>query len=367
VKPSYAVRQAAAAGEDVARPRSARPEALSKRLEGDLDNIVMKAMRKEPQRRYATAEQLAEDLRRHRRGLPVIARPDTFGYRTGKWIRRNKPAVVIAVLLVAFAVGMIVQSIRVRRERDVAEAALASAEREATRAGKVSSFLEELFRISDPSESRGRQVTARELLEKGAQSIAQELSDQPEVQATLMHTMGSAYMGLGLYADAQKLFEQSLAIRRRVFGDVDHADLAESLNSMGSILFYRRQYDAAAERHREALEMRRRLYGEEHAAVAQSLHGLALATFNTGDHEGAERYFRQALEIRRRLPEPAIPDLLESLKRLAQVAKSRGEAEEEERLLREALDRGQGIEHPTMAADSRRCSSTGESSTEPKP
>ncbi len=124
VKPSTVVRRALETSdgeslttEQVSYRRSCRPEALKRRLKGDLDSIVLMAMRKDPRRRYASALELAEDLRRHRRGLPVIARPATLAYRAGKFVRRHKWGVAFAVLLTTFAVAMNVMSVRLERER----------------------------------------------------------------------------------------------------------------------------------------------------------------------------------------------------------------------------------------------------------
>src|ERR1044071_5472954 len=181
------------------------PVKLSKRIRGDLDNIVLMAMRKEPERRYVSAEQFAEDIRRHLEGLPVIARQDTFAYRASKFIGRNKIGVAVAVafLILALTATVLVinQSIRASRERDKAQ--------------RVSQFLVELFNVSDPGEARGNTVTAREILDKGAERIDRELADQPEVQATLMTTIGQVYVKLGLYDAALPLYEKAVETRRK--------------------------------------------------------------------------------------------------------------------------------------------------------
>jgi serine/threonine protein kinase len=139
--------------EFVSRTREGEPDKLRKRLAGDLDNIVLMALRKEPQRRYASVEQFAEDIRRHLEGLPVIARQSTLGYRMSKFIQRHKAAVaaaaVIAVLVIGFVATTIMQSARIARERD-------RAERERDKAARVSAFMVDLFRVSDPSEAKRR-------------------------------------------------------------------------------------------------------------------------------------------------------------------------------------------------------------------
>ncbi|HEY9231040.1 MAG TPA: serine/threonine-protein kinase, partial [Blastocatellia bacterium] len=214
--------------ETVSRPREGQPERLRRKLKGDLDNIILMALRKEAQRRYSSVEQFSEDLRRHLEGLPVIARKDTFAYRAGKFVSRNKVAASVAlafVLLLAVSLVIIVrQSVRAARERDKAQ--------------QVAQFLAEIFKVSDPGESRGASVTAREILDKGAERIDRELSGQPEVQATLMATIGQVYESLGLYDDAARMLETALNTRLALFGR-EHPDVAESMLSL-AILNYDR-------------------------------------------------------------------------------------------------------------------------------
>lgn len=170
-----------APAEDLSQARGTRPERLRRKLSGDLDNIVLKALRKEPERRYGSAERLGEDLRRYRRGLPVSARPDTLSYRTGKFLRRHRGAVaaglLFLLLLFGFALLMSIQRDQARRERD--------------KAREVAAFLEEIFAVSDPSAARGETITAREILDRGAERIERELADQPEVRSALTGTIGN--------------------------------------------------------------------------------------------------------------------------------------------------------------------------------
>src|SRR5688500_3990721 len=191
---------------------------LQRRLRGDLDNILMLALRKEPPRRYASVEAFSDDIRRYLEGLPVKARQPTAAYRTGKFLRRHVAGVaasaVFVGLLIGFAAAMAVQSARVTRERDLAEQERAAAQQERETAQRVSAFLVDLFRVSDPSRSRGETITAREVLDRGTTKIATELKDEPEVRATLMSTMGTVYSNLGLYDKALSLLEEALQTRK---------------------------------------------------------------------------------------------------------------------------------------------------------
>ena len=197
---------------DIVACRSTTQARLQKFLRGDIDSIIGMAMRKDAERRYSSAEQLAADLERHLGGKPVLASKDTWLYRTRKFVGRHKLAVAASaaavVTLAAFATITFVQAQRIAYERDVATT-------ERTRAEQVSSFLVELFELSDPSRSRGNQVTARELLDIGARRVSFGLADQPETRATLLSTIGTVYQSLGLYSDSVALMEEGLQVADR--------------------------------------------------------------------------------------------------------------------------------------------------------
>ena len=341
LRPSTAVRRAEITSPEI-KPEestgksvletSGEAERLSRRLQGDLDNIVLMALRKEPQRRYASAQQFSEDIGNHLAGRPVIAREDTLRYRAEKFIKRNKIAVaaatVVVVLLAGFAVTMWVQSVRVARERD-------RAERARDKAARVSSFLVDLFKVNDPGESKGNAVTAREILDKGADKVREELKDQPETQATLLRTIGDAYQSLGLLDRALPLLEESLKLRRQASGN-NHPDTATSLQSLGELHVKRGEYDQAEPLFRESLDIRRRLYGNEHEAVADSLNSLGNLFYNKRDYTAAEPLLRQAVAMQRKLggDETALA-LYQS--NLAQTMQDVGNLDEAEKLNRESL------------------------------
>jgi eukaryotic-like serine/threonine-protein kinase len=307
----------------------------------DLDAIVLKALRKSPQRRYATVEAFSEDLRRHLDGLPVTARRGTVRYLAGKFVRRNRTKVALSSLLVALGTGFVVhttvQAKRVARERDKAE--------------RVTAFLVDLFKVADPGEVRGNTVTAREMLDKGASRIKTELEGQPEVQAALMDAMGRVYSNLALYGQAQPLIEEALATRHRALG-YEHSDVAESLDNLGAVLRRQADYAAAEARYREALELRRKMLGDEHADVARSLNGLGQVLAEKGDATGAEAAFRQALALRRKLLGDEHADVAESLNSLAIVLVHRDDWPGAEGAFREALTLNRkllGPDHPSVA------------------
>ncbi|HEX8136876.1 MAG TPA: serine/threonine-protein kinase [Pyrinomonadaceae bacterium] len=314
---------------------------LRRELSGDLDNIVLMAMRKEPERRYSSVEQLSEDLRRHLEGRPVRARQDTVGYRMGKFVRRHKAAVSFAVLLFMLSVGVAVtmtaQAARIARERD--------------RANHVTEFLVELFEVSTPSTARGNTVTAREILDKGASRIEREMAGQPEVQATLMDTMAGVYRSLGLYDSALPLLEKALALRQQTLG-AEHVEVAESMNHLARVLLHKGNAERAEALFRESLEMRRRLLGAEHARVAESMNDLGEMLRSRGRYKEAEPLHRAALEMRRKLFGAQHADVAYSLHNLAAVLDDMGRYAEAEPLYREALvlkRRLLGEDHPSVA------------------
>jgi serine/threonine-protein kinase len=201
----------------IADARSTGANRLRRTLRGDLDNIVIMAMRKEPERRYASAQQMASDIQRYLEGKPVIARRDTLSYRSAKFVRRHwlpvTAGVSAAFLILAFAMTTYVQSLRIAAERDRAAQQRERAELERARAEEVSSFLVNLFKLSDPEENRGNQVTARELLDSGAKRLQAGLNGQPGTKAALLATVGAVYDSLGQYQEALPILDESLRLQ----------------------------------------------------------------------------------------------------------------------------------------------------------
>ncbi|HLA79131.1 MAG TPA: serine/threonine-protein kinase [Vicinamibacteria bacterium] len=349
VRPSETVRRLGGKrAQEIADRRGVRPEQLVRRLGGDLDNITRKALEKEPARRYASADQLAQDLGRHLDGHPVLARPDTLRYRAGKFVRRHRASVAVAavfsLLLASFGVSMAVQASRLASERNKALVA----EREAR---QVSSFLTELFRISDPSESRGNAVTAREILDRGAERIGSDLKDQPLVQAALMDTMGVVYRKLGLRTQAADLLQSALDTRSRLLGEM-HLDTAKSLNDLAEILREKGDLQGAEPLYRRALEVRTRLLGPLDPAVGESCNNLGLLLESKNQLQESEALYLRALEIYAKTLGEHHPKRLVTLANLGQLLRGRGDSAGAEKLYREVLRAREatlGHDHPQVA------------------
>jgi serine/threonine-protein kinase len=270
-------------------------ERVRRELRGDLDVIVLAALRKEAARRYASAGELGEDLRRHVDGMPVRARPDTVRYRTGKFVRRHRPAVAaIAAGFVAVASLVAFYTARLARQRDLARV-------EAEKAEQVSSFVIGLFEVSNPSRARGETITARELLDSSARRVRDALADQPEVRATMMGVMGRVYSNLALYAEAAPLLEEALALRRSHLGPI-HEDVAGSATSLAGNLYSTGDYERAEELHREALRIQRALHRGDHADLVGAMENLGHFLARKGDLAAADTLYRDALAMHRRLP-----------------------------------------------------------------
>ena len=261
-----------------------------KALRGDLDTIVLKALRKDPSRRYASAEMFAEDIERHLSGLPVVARPDTLAYRSGKFIRRHRWGLGVAAsvfIMIAALTGFYAFEITQQRDR---------AQFEAQKAQKVSGFLTNVLAMTDPHIGRGRTITPEGILDIGARRITDELSEHPEVQVDLMNVIGSAYRNLGLYRKALAQHEHALVISERHLGPASVAT-ATTQNNLGEVLYYLGRYETAAGYYQRSLAARRAALGDSHADIGQSLNNLALVDRALERYDSAERRLREAEAI----------------------------------------------------------------------
>jgi len=325
-------------GSGEARTRSSTPDRLRRRLAGDVDTICLTALRKSPDQRYGSAQRMGDDVRAHLDGQPISARPDRPLYRLRKFVGRHRfgvgAAALVAVLIAGFAVAMGVQSSRIARERDRAEL--------------VSGLLVDMLTTADPGESRGEEVTAREILDRGRERIAGGLQDQPEVKASLLGVLGGTYRSLGLYDEARPLFEEGLAIRRATLGD-DAAETGRAHHALGELLVTTGEHDLAIRHLERSLAIASDRFGETSVEVARSLNDLGRARRGLGEFEAAERDHRRALEIRRTVLGPEHLDVSESLNNLSGVLGERDRYGEAIPLLQEALAirrRILGDDHP---------------------
>ena len=388
-KPSTRISSLGDEATPIAYHRQTDAARLVGELRGELDWITMRAMEKDRARRYPSASEFAADVARYLANEAITARPPSTAYQLRKMAARHRGPVAFAgtvfMLLLGFGVWMTLLYGRATKaeQRAATEAATAT---------QVAEFLEGMFEVSDPREALGNTLTAREVLDRGARKIEEELANQPEVQASLMNTIGNVYGSLGLYDRAQPLLEEALQTRRRILAD-EHADIARSMNNLGSVLLRKGDYSRAEPLFREALAMEqklqheegvarsmsnlgwlllvkgdyegaepffrealmiRRLQGDEHPTVAQSLNNLAVLYDMMGDYEGAEPLYREALALNRKLLGEKHPSVASSLHNLGSLLYSKGDYDQAEPLIREslAMDRRLlGKEHPQVAKD----------------
>ena len=352
-RPSMAVRRAADTAAAAARGLSV--ERLARRLTGDLDTIVMTALRKEPERRYGSVEALANDLGRHLEGLPVSARPDTVVYRVGKFAARHRTALTVtAVAFLAvsgLAVNASIQARRAAAERDRARAAEERAQVEAATATSVSDFLVDLFRVADPAEARGREVTAREILDRGASRVRTELAGQPEVQASLLDTIGRVYRNLGLFEPAAEVLSEALDLRRHLADDP--LAVAATLDSLAEIRYEQGDLDQAADLAETALATARRQADGRNLITARALAMLGELAVTQGRLSDGEASYREALSIRRQVAGDDSLPVAHSLVALGELAVDLDRPQEAEDDLREALRITRtrlGPDHPDVLA-----------------
>jgi non-specific serine/threonine protein kinase/serine/threonine-protein kinase len=363
-----------------ARRRGAQTAQLASLLQGDLDWITVKALEKDRSRRYGTPSELAADIRRYLRNEPIIARPASTSYRLQKYARRHRAGVAVAaaffVLLSGFAVMQAIQLRRITRERD--------------RANRVTDLITGMFKVSDPSESRGNTITAREILDKASKDIDTSLAKDPELQAKMMDVMGEVYDDLGLYHRAESLLGQALEIRRRTLGPkhpdtltargdlawvyrnegrfseaeklqretldlqrsvlgADHPDTLRTQNDLAATLELEGQLAEAEKLHRETLEIRRRVLGPEHHDTLASMHNLAGTLFDEQKFAEAEGLERQVLEADRRILGAQHPETVRAMHLLALILSEENRLPEAESLMQQSLDiqrRVLGPEHP---------------------
>ena len=377
-RPSLAVLR----DEAVGRARGTTPDRLRRTLQGDLDNIVLVALRKEPHRRYTSAEQLSEDISRHLENLPVIARPDTRGYRLRKFVRRNKAGGIAAALVLVTLTGGLVatlwQAHVARQQRDLARVEQAKADR-------IKTFLKDMLAFSSPeytspNPTKNQDVKVSEVVDDAAKRVETELADQPEVLQEVQATIGGVYaaqgrleqaepilraarersvrlygvdshqtaevsgalanvlLAKGNHIEADGLFRQDIDIERRLLaqGRGDAAKLAYVLAGYGGMLDQRN--DRAAEGYlREALKYSYAFKGKERVVVAMLYNDLSNEAGYRGDQDESERSLRASLDEYRKLPPGTYVEMATTLSNLGAVLIRKARYDEAEPFVREGL------------------------------
>jgi serine/threonine protein kinase len=333
---------------------------LHSALDRDLDWIVMKCLEKNRARRYETANGLARDIERHLHNEPVVASPPGALYRLGKFARRNKAAVIAAAattaVLVIGTVASVWDSRQQSRLRRQAQTDRARAQTEAVKSQQVAKFLKQMLEGVGPSKALGRDTTMlKEILDKTAERVGKELTNQPEVEIELRDSLATTYQELGLYKQMEEMQRENLRLARQYIG-ADSLAAARALRNIAGAEWFLARYEPAGIAAREALALYRKLLGQEHRDVAESIDMLALVLRAQGKAVEAEAMFREALAMLRKLMGNKDPAVAMELANLAQALLDQsgtpGKLAEAEALLREALSirrEAYGAEHPDIA------------------
>ena len=336
--------QSAIIGEDPALPSAAAPNDASRTLRGDLDAIVMKALHKAPDRRYASAAALREDIDRYLGGRVVLAQPDSASYRLRKFVRRHRAGVAVAA---AAVIGVVVAATREIRLRAVAET-------EARTAGAVEQYLLASFGAADPfmpGDTAASRSTVRELLDRGVVRLDTALAGQPDVRARLRKALGRVYGNLGLYDQAGAQLERALTEQRSLTGDKDKATAA-ALDELGQLRTQQGKYDEADSLLTTSLALRRSLLGSRDSNTVATIEHLARVRRERNELEAAETLAREAIAVRRALHGDTALPTADSHHLLAEVLSSRGSDAAADTAYRAALatrERLLGPNHPLVA------------------
>jgi serine/threonine protein kinase/Tfp pilus assembly protein PilF len=316
----------------VARQRHSLPPKLIHLVKGDLDWIVMKSLEKDRTRRYETASSFAADIENFLQNQPVVARPPSSLYRFQKFVRRNKAGVAAtAAVVLSIIAGLVVSTWLYIQEKE----ARRLADTEAKRSQQVALFLEDMLKGVGPSVALGRDTKLlREILDKTVARVTTDLKDQPEVQAEICNTLGEVYRALGQLNKAEELHRGARTLQG---SGGNRADAATSLNDLALVLRDEGQYTEAESLQREALEIRRNLYGHDNPDVAQSLNNLALVLRSEGKLAEAESLHREALAIQVTIYGNEHKEIATSLNNLALVLRDEGNLAEAESTFRESL------------------------------
>ncbi len=278
--------------ERLAASRSTTPAALERKLHGDLDWILCRAVHRDRDRRYGSASHLSADLKRHLRSLPVSVGPPSRLYQVGKFVRRNRAAVLVAAFaLLALTASTVGLGVLYQRAQGSAQ----EASQEAESAQQVAQFLVDLFGQADPTTGNAGDASARDLLNRGARLIHEDLRNQPETRSELLLAIGRAYTNLQQREEAEAMLTR-------------------------------------------ALELIRQQHGEQHPKIAEALQALGFLRWTQGREAEAEQLLHRALEIQQEQLDWNAPEVVETLSLLGGLLGQSGRLAEAETILQRALD-----------------------------
>jgi len=293
--------------------RAKRPGANSRAAQAaktswaDLDVLCLTAMHKDPQRRYASAEALIRDVDHYLKGEPLEARPDSLRYRAGKFVRRNRRAVLVAAAVSVTMIALVVFfTVRLALARNNALA-------QAARAQRIQRFMLNLFNGGDKEAGPAENLRVLDLLDRGVQQ-ARLLDREPAAQADLYHTLGGIYANLGKLDQADTLFSSALNKRTSIAGPAS-AEAVESEVSLGLLRSEQDKLDEAERMVRDGLEKAKRVRPADNALVAQAMLSLGQVLDRRGKYAEAISILDQAVKLESAPGQPTaeLADLLNEL------------------------------------------------------
>ena len=297
---------------DIGKRRNQKPEKLFNHLKGDLDNIVMKAMHKDPSRRYVSVEQFSEDIRRHLVGLPVIARKDTASYLLSKFVQRHKTGFIISILFVLFLIASIIS---IAWQADIASSERNKAKIEARKLERVNMFLQGMLSSVNPREI-GRDVKVYDVLEKASKDIETELRDQPETEIEIRRSIGNTYTSLGEYDRAEIHLFKALQLSERVYGK-ESQEVATSLHDIALYYHWLGNFHISDSLYHKADGIYRRVLNEPTQSMANNLNDYALVLSDLGSYEEAKKFFEEALDMSEKINGSKSTDVASIMNNLA--------------------------------------------------
>lgn len=281
-------------------------------LTGDLDAIILKALAKEPDDRYGSAEAMAADVERFLSGRPVLARPATLWYRARRFLRRHRGAATVVLAAIVFLSALVAfHTYRLSEERD-------RARQEADKAEQVTEFLTDIFRGGNPEVTGRDDLLARELLDQGARRIDEQLAGQPAVRSQVQSVIGVSYLALGRYKEAEALQEAALDTLRELSGDHAH-EVSRILLRLGTLHMELGNFERADEILREALVFSQEAPETDELEIAKILNNHGLVSRQLSRLDQARMSFEEAIAIKERILAPDHPSLAHSVVNLAVV------------------------------------------------
>jgi serine/threonine-protein kinase len=324
------------------------PSVFDNALRGDLDAIVLKAMRKEPDQRYESVRAFADDVRRHLSGHPVLARRQSAPYRFRRFVQRNQfplaAATALVTLLGAYVATVIVERGRVSR-------ALVEAQQGTRKAEQVTAFMLGLFEASEGGRALTDSVTARELLSRGL-AEARARFGQPALRAQMLDVIGRLHLELGDFERARPLIDEALALRRRVYGE-NHPEVASSLEAMAALAERRGDVSVTLKLRRDAFALRRRVSGDKDPRTVDAMFDLAFALHQSGDIASGTALFDEWIAAVAKQPEEVSATRARQLTSLGELLQYGREPARAEQAYRQALRIRRAVygdRHPQVAS-----------------